>query len=414
MSFFDLQLDVELIQGLADNNFVDATQVQREAVPTILEGGDLLASAPTGSGKTLAFVLPALQHILDTSDDPSNSPRVLILSPTRDLALQTQNTLTQVASLTEIRSSLFVGGTPYGNQQAALESGLDIMVATPGRLLELLQREWVDLSLINFFIVDEADRMMDMGFIDDLLAINKQLPKTRQTLMFSATLEKQALGNLAKQLLNDEAKTLQLAAPRAVAAKLTEKVYFADNDEHKAALLEGLLKQPNIEQALVFVGSRKQVDVWVAAIRKHGYQCDGLHGELPQGARTARVKRMRRGHTKVLVATDIAARGLEMLKVSHVINLSLPIKGDIYVHRAGRCGRGDRPGQVWSIVDALDFANLGRIERYTQNKIKRAKLEGLEPKKPEPKVLKKSKPKKKASGKKAPSKKVAPKKKPAK
>jgi ATP-dependent RNA helicase SrmB len=406
MSFIDLQLDLELIQGLAEQGFTDATAVQQQAVPAILEGGDLLASAPTGSGKTLAFVLPALQHLQDTANEPSDSARVLILSPTRELALQTHNTLEKVAALTDIRSTLLVGGTPYGNQQKALENGSDVLVATPGRLLELFERQWVDLSIINFFIVDEADRMMDMGFIDDILKIAKQLPKQRQTLMFSATLEKEALSHFARELLNDDSKTIKLASPRGVAENIEQAVYFVDNDDHKEALLDKMVQDESIEQALVFVSSRNQVAKWVKFIRARGIQCDGLHGDMLQGERTERVKRMRRDRTKIMVATDIAARGLDMTNITHVINVSLPIRGDSYVHRAGRCGRGDKSGFVWSLVDTNDHANLGRIERYTDTKIRRAKIKGLEPKKAAPKVLKKSKPKKKGPAASAKKKKV--------
>ncbi|MGB0734017.1 MAG: DEAD/DEAH box helicase, partial [Pontibacterium sp.] len=287
MSFIDLQLDLELVQGLAELELTNATDIQRQAIPAILDGGDLLASAPTGAGKTLAFALPALQHLLDTGDKPSDSARVLILSPTRELALQTHNTIQKVAQLTELRSTLLVGGSPYGPQQADLEKGTDVIVATPGRLVELIEREWVDLSIINFFIVDEADRMLDMGFIESVYSIVKELPKARQTLMFSATLEHSAIDKFAGQILNDTSRTITLAPPRGVPAHIKQSVFFADNDDHKAAILDALL-QKGVTQAILFVSSRKQVDHWVEFMHKRDIYCVSLHGDLKQGERTER------------------------------------------------------------------------------------------------------------------------------
>ncbi len=395
MSFIDLQLDLELIQALAENGFTEATDIQQKAIPEIMEGTDLLACAATGTGKTLAFVLPALQHLLDHADKPLDAPRIVILSPTRELARQTLQVIEKQTQLTDIRSGLLVGGVPYGMQQQALSEGIDILVATPGRLLEMDDKGWLDLSVSEMLIIDEADRMLDMGFIGDIRKIADLTPKSRQTMMFSATLEGGQVEALAQDLLNESSKLLTLSPPRGVAANIEQRVYLADNDEHKQALLSKLIKQPGVKQALVFVASRKQVDTWVGIIRKLGIMCDGLHGELPQGERTTRLKRMRRGRLQVMVATDIAARGLDLLDISHVFNVHLPIKGDIYVHRAGRAGRDGSAGFAWSLVDSNDWINLGRVERYTGQTINQHKLEGLEPKRAMPKVVKKSKPKKK-------------------
>lgn len=395
MSFIDLELDLELLQSLAENDFIDATEIQQQAIPAIMEGVDLLACAATGSGKTLAFVLPALQHLLDQQEKPLDAPRVVILTPTRELANQILHVIKKQTALTDIRSAMLVGGVPYGNQQKELSEGVDIMVATPGRLLEMDQKGWLDLSVVQMLIIDEADRMLDMGFIGDIRKIADLTPTTRQTLMFSATLEGGQVEALAQDLLNNESRSLTLAPPRGVAGNIQQTVYLADNDEHKRALLKSLITRSEIKQALVFVASRKQVDTWVQFIRGQGIMCDGLHGELPQGERTTRLKRMRRGRLKVIVATDVAARGLDLLEISHVINLHLPRRGDIYVHRAGRSGRDGGQGFAWSLVDSNDWLNLGRIERYTGNKIAQNTVEGLEPKRAMPKEVKKTKPKKK-------------------
>ncbi|MDI3324461.1 DEAD/DEAH box helicase [Pontibacterium granulatum] len=395
MSFIDLELDLELLQTLAENEFIDATEIQQQAIPAIMEGVDLLACAATGSGKTLAFVLPALQHLLDQQDKPLDAPRIVILTPTRELANQILHVIKKQTALTDIRSAMLVGGVPYGNQQKELSEGVDILVATPGRLLEMDAKGWLDLSVVQMLIIDEADRMLDMGFIGDIRKIADLTPITRQTLMFSATLEGGQVEALAQDLLNNESRSLTLAPPRGVAGNIQQTVYLADNDDHKQALLKSLISRSEIKQALVFVASRKQVDTWVQFIRRLGIMCDGLHGELPQGERTTRLKRMRRGRLKVIVATDVAARGLDLLEISHVINLHLPRRGDIYVHRAGRSGRDGGQGFAWSLVDSNDWLNLGRIERYTGQKIAQATIDGLEPKRVMPKEVKKTKPKKK-------------------
>lgn len=395
MSFIDLELDLELLQTLAENEFIDATEIQQQAIPAIMEGVDLLACAATGSGKTLAFVLPALQHLLDQQEKPLDAPRVVILTPTRELANQILQVIKKQTALTDIRSAMLVGGVPYGNQQKELSEGVDILVATPGRLLEMDEKGWLDLSVVQMLTIDEADRMLDMGFIGDIRKIADLTPITRQTLMFSATLEGGQVEALAKDLLNNESRSLTLAPPRGVAGNIQQTVYLADNDDHKQALLKSLITRSEIKQALVFVASRKQVDTWVQIIRGLGILCDGLHGELPQGERTTRLKRMRRGRLKVIVATDVAARGLDLLEISHVINLHLPRRGDTYVHRAGRSGRDGGLGVAWSLVDSNDWLNLGRIERYTGQKIAHATLKGLEPKRAMPKEVKKTKPKKK-------------------
>lgn len=395
MSFLDLQLDLELLQPLADNDFIEATDIQTQAIPAIMEGVDLLACAATGSGKTLAFVLPALQHLLDQQDRPVDAPRVLILTPTRELASQILQVVEKHTGLTDIRAGMLVGGVPYGNQQKLLTEGVDLLVATPGRLLEMDEKGWLDLSVVQQLIIDEADRMLDMGFIAAIQKVADLTPITRQTLMFSATLEGGQVEALAKDLLNNESRALTLTPPRGLAPHIQQSVYLADNDEHKQALLKKLLADQDVRQALVFVASRNQVDTWVQYIRGLGIMCDGLHGELPQGERTTRLKRMRRNRLKIMVATDVAARGLDLVEISHVFNLHLPRRGDVYVHRAGRAGRDGSPGYAISLVDSNDWLNLGRIQRYTGQTAEQRVLEGLEPKRGIPKDLKKSKPKKK-------------------
>ena len=394
MSFVDLMLDEELLLALAEHEFTQPTAIQNKAIPPLLEGSNLLASAPTGTGKTLAFVLPALQHILDTPRHEPGTPKVLILSPTRELARQTFDQIQQLIASTHLKSCLIVGGVPFGMQKAMVAEHIDVLVATPGRLIEIEEHMTLDLSLVSVFVVDEADRMLDLGFIQAIHQISDMLPLEHQTSMFSATLEGDKVQAFAHDLLSENAVQVAVEAPRNVAKNINQAVYQADNELHKEHLLKALLRLPEVKQAIVFVNSKRQVDIWLKVIRTLGIQCTGLHGDLRQSDRNQQIKDMRRGRTKVLVATDVMARGVDLPGLSHVINVYLPEKADSYVHRAGRTGRDGEAGCVWSIVDAMDWPNLGRIERYIGTPIERQIFPGFTPKKEEPTVLKKVKPKK--------------------
>lgn len=394
MSFVDLMLDEELLLALAEHEFTQPTAIQNKAIPPLLEGSNLLASAPTGTGKTLAFVLPALQHILDTPRHEPGTPKVLILSPTRELARQTFDQIQQLIANTHLKSCLIVGGVPFGMQKAMVAEHIDVLVATPGRLIEIEEHMTLDLSLVSVFVVDEADRMLDLGFIQAIHQISDMLPLEHQTSMFSATLEGDKVQAFAHDLLSENAVQVAVEAPRNVAKNINQGVYQADNELHKEHLLKALLRLPEVKQAIVFVNSKRQVDIWLKVIRTLGIQCTGLHGDLRQSDRNQQIKDMRRGRTKVLVATDVMARGVDLPGLSHVINVYLPEKADSYVHRAGRTGRDGEAGCVWSIVDAMDWPNLGRIERYIGTPIERQIFPGFTPKKEEPTVLKKVKPKK--------------------
>ncbi len=395
MSFFDLELDLELLQALAEQDLIKPTAIQQQVIPKILQGKDLLASAPTGTGKTLAFVLPALQRILDRDEFSDSDPKILILSPTRELARQIELVIKDMTVATKIRSALIVGGVPYGMQHQLLSAPLDVVVATPGRLLEVVEKQWIELTSINMLVLDEADRMLDLGFIESIRVISSLIPVTRQMLMFSATLESDKLKGLASDMLNDDAITEAVANPREVATNIEQLAFQVDNETHREALLKVLICRPDVKQALVFVSQRHEVSHWVNVIRSLHILCDGLHGEIQQSERSKSYKDMARGRLQVLVATDVAARGLDLPNISHVFNIKLPKKADTYVHRAGRAGRGDSD-KAWcySLVDTLDWPVLERIQRYLGQRINRQKIAGLEPKRPEPKTVKKPKKKK--------------------
>ncbi|MBQ0755747.1 MAG: DEAD/DEAH box helicase [Amphritea sp.] len=421
MFFIDLNLDLEILGPLADNNFLSPRPIQEQAIPVALEGVDLLASAPTGTGKTLAFVLPALQKIFDADNDRSSAPQILILAPTRELAKQIYQVIELQTQNNRIKSCLIVGGVPFGMQKGMLAEPIDIMVATPGRLLELNAQEWLDLSTVNMLIIDEADRMLDLGFIHDIKQIADVLPLERQTLMFSATLEGEKIQQFAADLLNEDSQIVAVEQPRHIPSNIEQFVYRADNEKHKEFLVKALIHQPELKQGIIFVNSRKQVEQWVEIVRSGGMQCYGLHGDMRQSERNQRIKEMRRGRIKLIVATDVVGRGLDLPDLTHVINLYLPMKADSYVHRSGRSGRDGAKGIVWSIVEPLDWPTLGKIERFIGEKIPQLTFPGLAPKKPEP-GKKSGKPKakkpsvknkkaiKKAAAKKASSKKKSPKK----
>lgn len=384
MQFSDLDLNPALLKALQDSNFSQAREVQHKVIPLAMDGSDLLVAAPTGSGKTLAFVLPIIQRLLERPEQSTSAPRALIITPTRELAQQIDRVVEQLTVHTRLKRCLLIGGVPYGMHVRALEADIDILVGTPGRLLELERGNLLDLSVVEILVIDEADRLLDMGFIDALLDIGECLPSDRQSLLFSATLEADRIQRLAETLLAEDVQAVALESPREVAAHVQHFIYQVDNEQHKEFLLKALVAQYEVRKALVFVASRKEVDHWVTIIRSLGIRCEGLHGDLPQKERTLRLKRMRRGRTKVLVATDIASRGLDLPTISHVINLYLPQKADSYVHRAGRAGRADAKGTAWSLVDGRDWPLVGRIERYLGEPLVRQRFPGLGATHPEP------------------------------
>lgn len=380
MSFSELDLDFTIEQALQDLGFTEPTPIQEEAIPLALDAQDVLACAATGTGKTIAFAAPVVQHILDRDEESSLAPKALILAPSRELARQIFQVFEGLVQHTRIKLQLIVGGTPYGMQQQQLSEPCDILVATPGRLVQLDEKGWLDFSDTSMLVIDEADRMLDMGFVDAIKHISKQIPE-HQTLMFSATIDGDKMGRFAKSLLREEAQTIQLTdSPRTVPSQIKQLAFRVDDATHKEALLAHLLKQARVQQAVVFVSNREHVDVWVQKIRKLGLRCDGLHGEMKQSDRNDHLKMMKKGRLQVLVATDVAARGIDLPDINTVINVRLPRRADSYVHRAGRASREGNPGECYSLVDMHDLPMIEKIQRYMQAHIGFSKVEGLEPK----------------------------------
>ena len=341
-----------------------------------------MASAQTGTGKTAAFVLPALQKLQERSTKKGIGPRVLVLTPTRELAMQVNENINQFSRYTEVSSGNLVGGMSYTPQIKMLKRPLDFLVATPGRLMDHMAQGRIDFSRLEILVLDEADRMLDMGFIDDIRKIVADMPNSRQTLLFSATLEGKVL-SIAKQLLKNPER-IQLAVNRERHASIRQHLHQADNFSHKHSLLSHYLKSDDLNQAVIFTATKRGADKLARQLSAQGHKSAALHGDMGQGARKRTVEQMRRGKFRMLVATDVAARGLDIRGISHVFNFDLPMVAEDYVHRIGRTGRGGEKGTAISFVGPEDWGKLNSIERLTGKKLKRDIVVGLEPTSGEP------------------------------
>ncbi|HWS11894.1 MAG TPA: DEAD/DEAH box helicase [Rhodocyclaceae bacterium] len=378
MTFSELGLSPFLIDALAAKGYDSPTPVQRQAIPAALGGRDLLVSSQTGSGKTAAFLLPSLQRISVPSAAAGIGPRVLVLTPTRELALQVQKGADAYAKgMRRARIASVVGGSPYALQLKALKQPLDILVATPGRLLDHLQARRVDFSRLEVLVLDEADRMLDMGFIDDIEAIVARTPANRQTLLFSATLDG-VVGKLAGRVTRG-AQRIEIAAAKEDRPQIDQRMLFADDFRHKTRLLDALLRDVSLNQALVFTATKKSADDLSISLTEQGFAAAALHGDMTQRERNRTLTELRRGAMRVLVATDVAARGIDVPGISHVINFDLPRQAEDYVHRIGRTGRAGRSGVAVSLVAHHERRQVRDIERYTAQAIQVDVISGLEP-----------------------------------
>ncbi len=378
MSFENLNLNANILKAIAETGYTEATPIQAQAIPEIIAGNDLMASAQTGSGKTAAFILPALNRLATPSAMPGKGPRVLVLTPTRELAQQVCDAATKYGKNMRFKIISILGGMPYPVQNRLLSSHVDILVATPGRLIDHLERGRIDFSRLEMLILDEADRMLDMGFVDDVERIAAATPATRQTLLFSATLEG-VVGNLASRLLKTP-KRINVSAAKDKHENIEQRMMFADDVAHKNKMLSHLLTDTEVNQALVFTATKRDADGLADQLSAQGHSVAALHGDMSQRERNRTLLNMRNGNVRILVATDVAARGLDVRGISHVINFDLPKFAEDYVHRIGRTGRGGSSGIAISFASNRDAQLLKRIERYTDQSIKMHTIEGLEPK----------------------------------
>jgi len=366
MKFEDLGLAEPLLRAIRVQGYVATTKIQAEAIPPVLEGRDVLGCAQTGTGKTAAFALPTLQRLGRVEcrvNGRGRKIRALVLSPTRELASQIDESFSVYGRHTAIRHTVIFGGVGQGMQVRALNSGVDILVATPGRLLDLMQQGYVDLAHVEVLILDEADRMLDMGFIHDLRRIVQKVPETRQTLLFSATMPP-AIRALADEWLTDPID-VRVAPPSSTADKIQQSVYFVDQNQ-KLKLLTHWLQETAWTRTLVFTRTKHGADKVAKWLVKAGIEADAFHSNKSQSARQRVLARFKAPRPLVLVATDIAARGLDIDHVSHVINFDLPVDADSYVHRIGRTGRAGAEGVAVSFCDREERSKLHAIQRATR------------------------------------------------
>ena len=401
MSFEALGLHASIVQAVVDSGYTTPTPVQLQAVPAAIAGRDLLVSSQTGSGKTAAFMLPALHRLAQAEPTPVGKtpaqeaqaakargervrfkpaqPKMLVLTPTRELALQvTSNTDKYTAHMRRVRCVSILGGMPYPKQMQLLAKNPEILVATPGRLIDHMDSGKIDFSQLEILVLDEADRMLDMGFIDDIEKIVAATPSARQTMLFSATLDG-VVGNMARRITTDP-MTIQIASAGNRHENISQRVHFVDDLSHKNRLLDHLLRDESMDQAVVFTATKRDADMIADRLNIAGFAAAALHGDMHQGARNRTLDGMRRGSVRVLVATDVAARGIDVPTITHVVNYDLPKFPEDYVHRIGRTGRAGRNGTAISLVNHAENMNIRRIERFTRQPIPVNVVEGFEPK----------------------------------
>lgn len=376
-TFENLNLHPTILRAVLEAGYTNPTAIQAQAIPQALEGRDIMASAQTGTGKTAAFTLPALNLLATPHESKSRGPRILVLTPTRELAAQVNDAARKYGKYIRARCVSIVGGMPYPLQNKLLSQPLDILVATPGRFIDHMERGRIDLSRLQMLVLDEADRMLDMGFMPDVEKICAALPSNRQTLLFSATLD--GIMHIGKQFLQNPL-TIQVAAQKAKHANIEQRLHFVDDMTHKNKLLEHLLIGDDVNQTIIFTSTKRHADVLAEDLYAAGHKTAALHGDMTQGARNRTLTKLRHGDVKVLVATDVAARGIDVQGISHVINYDLPKFAEDYVHRIGRTGRANNTGVAISFASNVDRHLLRKIEQYTGQKLEAAVIEGFEPK----------------------------------
>ncbi|GAA3699291.1 DEAD/DEAH box helicase [Oceanisphaera sediminis] len=380
MSFASLGLNAQLVQAINECGYTEPTPIQRQAIPLVLKGGDLLAGAQTGTGKTAGFGLPMLQRLSETKAKPlanGRAPvRALVLTPTRELAAQVEENLRAYAKHSDLRTLAMFGGVSINPQMKALGRKVDIVVATPGRLLDHVSQRSIDLSQVEMLVLDEADRMLDMGFIRDIRRIIAKMPVKRQNLLFSATFSNE-IKQLAEDLLN-EPEHIEVATRNATADTIAQRFYGVDKNK-KRALLSYLIGHNNWRQVLVFTRTKHGANRLAMQLDKDGLPAMAIHGDKSQGARTRALSQFKEGKLRVLVATDIAARGIDISELPHVVNYELPHVAEDYVHRIGRTGRAGSQGEAMSLICFEEKPLLKAIERLTKQTVELEIMPGYEP-----------------------------------
>lgn len=373
MNFADLGLSDELLHAVTEAGYTEPTPIQASAIPSVLMMRDLIGIAQTGTGKTAAFVLPMID-ILAQGRSRARMPRSLILEPTRELAAQVAENFEKYGAGHKLSMALLIGGVSMGDQLAALEKGVDVLIATPGRLMDLFSRGKILLTGCNLLVIDEADRMLDMGFIPDIEEICTKLPKQRQTLLFSATMPP-PIKKLADKFL-ESPKTIEVARPATTNTNITQRVVHVSAAK-KRDVLRRLLSSDEVRTAIIFSNRKTTVRELNKSLQRAGFRSAEIHGDMEQSARIAELDRFKNGEVNILVASDVAARGLDVKGVSHVFNYDAPWHPDDYVHRIGRTGRGGATGTAYTFVTPDDAENIANIEKLTGQKIEVLDLGGV-------------------------------------
>jgi len=368
MTFEDLNLISPILKALMDVNYTTPTDIQASAIPLVLNREDVIGSAQTGTGKTAAFAIPMLQHLYNDQQNKSGKRKVqaLVVTPTRELAIQIGESFTGYGKYTNIKNTVIFGGVSQGSQTNALRGGVDILVATPGRLLDLMNQGFISLQDVKYFVLDEADRMLDMGFIHDIKKIIAKLPQERQSLFFSATMPKSIVA-LSHQILRNPKKVA--VSPVSSTAETIQQYLYTTNKPDKNNLLLYILEDPDLEQVLLFSRTKHGADKIVRNLHKKKIQAAAIHGNKSQNQRQKALKDFKDGKKRVLVATDIAARGIDIDQLRYVINYDIPNVSETYVHRIGRCGRAGEEGISISICEPEENAYIADIEKLTRQKI---------------------------------------------
>ena len=367
MSFADLGLSDQLLRAVNESGYDTPTAIQQQAIPSVLMMRDLIGIAQTGTGKTASFVLPMID-ILAEGRSRARMPRSLILEPTRELAAQVAENFEKYGKYHKLSMALLIGGVSMGDQQKALEKGVDVLIATPGRLMDLFGRGKILLNGCDLLVIDEADRMLDMGFIPDIEEICTKLPSTRQTLLFSATMPP-PIKKLADKFLTNP-KTIEVARPASTNALITERLVEVDARK-KRDVLRGLIESEQVKTAIIFCNRKTTVRELAKSLKQYGYKAGEIHGDMDQASRIKELDFFKSGEINILVASDVAARGLDVKGVSHVFNFDAPWHPDDYVHRIGRTGRAGATGSAFTFVTPADEDAIAQIEKLTKHKIER-------------------------------------------
>ncbi|WP_286829154.1 MULTISPECIES: DEAD/DEAH box helicase [Kordiimonas] len=365
--FATLGLSAPVLDALVQEDFTTATEIQAQTIPLLLSGRDVVGLAQTGSGKTGAFVLPMIERLMQNSEHPKpGMPRALILAPTRELAIQITDAIKTFSRHTKLRNCTIFGGAPYRTQIHILRRGVDILVATPGRLLDHMKQGNIYLDEVEYFVLDEADRMLDMGFVDDVSKISANIRCEHQSVMFSATLNEK-IKDLSATLLKNPAR-VEITPQATVADNLTHKVMFvARHDKHD--LLLHMIEEKRVYKALVFVRTKREADELAAVMEAHGLKVDSIHGDKQQRQRERIIRSFRNDNIDFLVATDVAARGIDVKDIGHVFNIDVPVEAESYVHRIGRTARGGKSGEAFTFCSKNEFRLLQAVERVIKMRI---------------------------------------------